>query len=161
MKEYQQGNTFVRFGADLHDVALWLQRTPREWSMNLSVGESATENWDLGTGYDKARQLAETGWTEGAVSFATQLAVLPPNEAEPEYTYDVAGYMPDVALYCAGDPMHMINHGHPQGRKPIVHLVINAVVASMISANEYRNYGVAITSMIEQIEATGLSLIHI
>jgi len=155
MKEYQQGDVFVRFGSDLHDVALWLQRTPREWSVSQSTTNSATDSWDLGTGYDKARQLAETGWTEGARDFANQLAVLPPNDAEPEYTYDVAGYMPDVALYCAGDPMHMINFGHPQGRKPVVHLVINAVAAGMINANEYRNYGAAITAMVGQIEATG------
>jgi hypothetical protein len=155
MLEYQQGNTFVRFGRDLNDVALWLKRNPREWTYQHSTTNPATNSWDLGVGYAKAEQLAETGWTEGAVSLANKLAVLPPNEAEPEYFHDVAGYMPDVPLYCAGDPMHMVNYGHPQGRKPIVHLVVNAVASAMIGADEYRNYGAAITAMVAQIEATG------
>jgi hypothetical protein len=109
----------------------------------------------LATGWHKALELAHTGWTDGAVDLADMLAVLPPNEAEPEYVYDVAGYMPDVSLYCAGDPMHMRNDGHPEGRKPIVHLVINVVCSGATPANAFKNYGAAITAMIGQIEATG------
>lgn len=148
----------VLFGSDLHDVAQYLETTPRLWGQRQSRTNLASYSWDLSTGYDKARQLADTGWSEGAQNLAHLLAAIPPNEAEPEYQYDVAGYMPDVGLYCAGEPMHMINEGHPQGRKPVVHLVVNAVAAGMVGAQEYANYGAALTAAVGQIEATGRSV---
>lgn len=145
----------VLFGDDLHDVAQFIVGSERQWDQVSSVRNGASHSWDLNTGWAKALELADTGWSEGARDFADKLGALPPNEAEPEYSYDVAGYMPDVPLFCAGDPMHMMNEGHPQGRKPIVHLVINAVASAGIGAEEYANYGTAITAMIGQIEATG------
>lgn len=148
----------VIFGDDLHDVAQFISNSERQWKQQQSVRNDPSFSWDLNTGYAKACELADTGWTEGAHRLAHLLAALPPNEAEPEYEYDVTGYVPDVPLFCAGDPMHMRNDGHPQGRKPIVHLVVNAVAAGMIGANEYANYGTAITSAIGRIEATGRSV---
>lgn len=148
----------IIFGDDLHDVAQFLKDSPRQWTMRQSRSNGASYDWDLNTGYAKAEELADIGWSEGAQNLAHMLGAIPPNEAEPEYTYDVAGMMPDVPLYCAGDPMHMRNDGHPQGRKPIVHLVVNAVAAGMIAARDYANYGTAITAAIGQIEATGRSV---
>lgn len=155
MIEVNEPKVVVIFGDDLHDVAQYIKNTPRKWGSNDSVTTGASHNWDLSTGWQRAWELANTGWTEGALDLSHQLAALPPNEAEPEYTYDVAGYMPDVSLYCAGDPMHMINEGHPQGRQPIVHLVVNVVASGIVSAVEFKNYGAALTAMIGQIEATG------
>lgn len=155
MIRYNKDGIFVLFGDDLHEAAQHVMTTSCNWSDRASFNNRASHSWDLGVGYDDALRMADTGWSEGARDFADKLSALPPNEAEPEYCHDVAGYMPDVPLYCAGDPMHMMNEGHPQGRKPIVHLVINAVAAGMIGAQDYANYGAAMTAMIGQIEASG------
>lgn len=155
MQYRTQDKVCVVFGDDLNELASFLQTEPRQWSFNASRGNGANQNWDFGTGYKGAWKLAHTGWTAGALDIADKLTALPPNEAEPEYTLDVAGYMPDVGLYCAGEPMHMMNDGHPQGRRPIVHLVINVVCSAIVSANAFKNYGAAITAMIGQIEASG------
>jgi hypothetical protein len=155
MINYDRDKVCVLFADDLHDAAQFIAATPRLWNQDSAMSNRATHDWDLATGWERSLELADNGWTEGALAFANKLAVLPPNEAEPEYQYDVAGYMPDVPLYCSGDPMHMRNDGHPQGRKPIVHLVVNAIASAFITADEYRNYGAAITAMIAQIEASG------
>lgn len=155
MLHYKQGKTLVMFADDLHDAAQFIKDTPRAWIMHSSQDSGRDYDWDLGTGWERALELANTGWTEGALDLSDKLAALPPNETEPEYTYDVAGYMPDVGLYCAGDPMHMLNAGHPEGRKPIVHLVINVVCSDMTRADAFKNYGTAITAMVGQIEASG------
>lgn len=148
-------NLCVLFADDLHDAAQFLKDTPAKWRDRQSVTGSVSQSWDMATGWDRALKMAETGWSEGAQDLSNKLAILAPNEAEPEYSYDVAGYLPDVGLYCAGDPLHMRNDGHPEGRKPIVHLVVNVVCSGGIGAEEFKNYGTAVTAMIGQIEATG------
>ncbi len=150
----QENGLGILFGDDLHDVFQHISNTQQTWGRS-STSSGPSSSWDLNAGWQGALKMIESGWTEGAVDFTNGLAVLPPNEAEPEYEYDVAGYLPDVALYCAGDPMHMRNDGHPEGRKPVIHMVLNNWILAAISAKEQRNYGLAIAAMIQQIEATG------
>lgn len=153
-----ENNRMAVLGDSLSDAVDWLRTTPRVWSTSSSEGHHNEMSWDMCLGWQGALRMAKDGWQEGATKLATNLAVIPPNDIEPEWTYDVAGGVPDIGRFVAGEPEHMRDHGHPLGRKPTVHLVINVICAGIVGATEFINYGTAMLSMIDQLENNGRSV---
>lgn len=147
---------FKAHGESLQDVVHWLRTTSPRWSSPSSMNNAASQSWDFGVGYKGALELADKGWAEGVRALADSMSVLPPiNHHEASWRYDVAGELPDIGRFLAGDPAHMRRHGHPKGRKPILCLAIPIVAAASVSAKQLANYGAAVVNLVDRLEASG------
>jgi hypothetical protein len=143
-------------GDNLNDVQQWLANTPPTWSSRTSITAKAEKDWDLGVGYEGALKLAETGWSEGAKDLSDRLAThMPTRDHEDSWRYDVAGELPDIGRFLAGDPMHMRRHGHPKGHQPIISLLVRICCAGATKASAFANYGTALCAIVDQLENMG------
>lgn len=150
-----ENKLIVRFADNLPDLEQWLQAKPRDWSIQCSRSNKAEASWDRSVGYDGALRLAKTGWSEGARDILFSALEVPPVKAESDLRYDVAGDMPDVARFSAGDPLHMVSRRKQKINKPVVHLVVNVVCSGAVGAKQFMTYGGALTALVDQIENTG------
>jgi len=140
----------------LADVEQWIKATPRKWDVASSEKPSYGYSWDLGTSWEDTLKLARTGWIAGVLDTSNRLAMRPPHLTnDPKWRYDVAGELPDIGRYLAGDPAHMMRHGHPKGHRPVITLAIGANGTAGVSADQLRNYGAAMVAVIDQLESTG------
>jgi hypothetical protein len=147
---------FIAIGDDLTDVQRWIRETPPTWSARSSVTTAATKDWDLGVGYEGAMKLAETGWSEGDILLNDQLMTHKPERDHADsWRYDVAGELPDIGRYLAGDPLHMRRHGHPKGHQPIVSLLIRNCCGGAVAADTFVKYGAALCTIVDQLENMG------
>lgn len=143
----------VLFGDDLPDVERFLQTEPRQWRQRSSLDFRGGKDWDLGVGWHGALKLAKTGWSEGARNVAFEAAAVTQIGDRPHQFYDVAGEFPDVARFCAGDPLHM--RRHKRERKPVIHLLVNVCCSGSIRAKTFAMYGGAVAALVDQIENSG------
>lgn len=156
MIEQETPGLYKVHGESLQDVVHWLRTTPARWASPSSLVTGRGDSWDFGVGYEGALALADKGWPEGVTMLADSLSVLPPVNADvSSWRYDVAGELPDIGRFLAGDPACMKRHGHPKGRQPILALAIPIVVAAGVPAKEMANYGAAIVSLVDRLEASG------
>jgi hypothetical protein len=155
-KDSQGETCYTVQGDNLPDVQRWLRDTPATWNITHSRTNMARHSWDLGVGYDGALRLAETGWSEGAKDLSDKLSAhMPERDHVDSWRYDVAGELPDIGRFLAGDPAHMKRHGHPKGNKPIVSLLVNICCSGSVTAEQFANYGAAMANVIDQIENSG------
>lgn len=69
--------------------------------------------------------------------------------------YDVAGAVPDVGLYCAGEIEHMIDWPIDQVQRPVIELAIQCNKAHWTTAEEAANWGAAVVALIDALELAG------
>jgi len=157
---------FESFDEFLETVSEPLSDTCRE-AWTDSDGELSSEDGALSfTGtlnFEHALQLAREGWPEGLVEFDDKMREVAPHvEAagrEPAIDFDRAGYAPNVAMFCAGDPACMYTQGESyQGTTPIVRVLLNITVSGMIPASILANRGAALAAVIEYMESAGFSV---
>lgn len=115
------------------------------------------EDWSGTNTFEAAVDLAERGWPEGRKKLMTAMAAA---QSSPAFTQtlamDVAGAYPIAALAAAGDPCSMVDLQPVEDRvRPIVRLVIQRGGSSAYSGVEFMNYGAAVLSYIEGLEAAG------
>lgn len=149
----QQGKQVVFHGSSLHDVAQWLSSTPRVWHGRYSETNAPREGWDLSAGMGGALRLARDGWSAGARDIETGEVDSSLTELLKVKIMDVAGYVPDVARYCAGEPRHMMSHKRNQA--PIVHICISLWTSGGTTAETFIKYGQAMLTLIDQLENSG------
>jgi hypothetical protein len=156
MITYKTATHVFSFGADAMDVERWLETSRKTWSSSSAVTTPARHDWDLGVGYDGAKQLVRTGWSEGAKDLSDKLeAHMPARDKETSWRYDVAGELPDIGRFLAGDPSCMKRHGHPKGHRPVISLAVNIAVNASVSATSMANYGAAMVAVIDKLEHSG------
>lgn len=144
------------FGESLDDVQHWLRNSPKVWRESSSTSTGRGVSWDLGVGFDGAMELARKGWSEGAKDLSDRLeAHMAPRDKEDTWRFDVAGELPDVGRFLAGDPAHMRRHGHPKGHRPILSIAVNIRLRCDIKAQAMANYGAALVAVIDRLEHTG------
>lgn len=121
-----------------------------------STSSTSTE-WTGTSSFEEAVKLARHGWPEGRrklVSALAQAQAAP--RVSPAMVMDVAGAYPVAALAAAGDPCSMVDLSPVEDRvRPIVRLVIQRGGSSAYSASEFTNYGAAVLSYVEGLEAAG------
>lgn len=107
--------------------------------------------------FEEAMDLAVRGWTEGRKNIMKTLATAETTLAfVPSFTMDVAGAYPVAALAAAGDPCSMVDLAPiEERRRPIVRLVIQRSGSAAYGVDEFTNYGAAVLSYVEGIEAAG------
>lgn len=145
-----EGKLHVRMADNLMDAEAFIQTAPRIWPEKASSHERRSEQWDLNAGWDGALRLAREGWSEGARRVEFEAAQVTQIGDRPHIAFDVAGEFPDVARFCAGEPLHMVRH--KRDRKPVVHLLVNVCCSASISAKSFAAYGGAVAALVDQLE---------
>ena len=108
--------------------------------------------------YSEARELLLNGWRDGAEAILKGVRALEQGYSTPPQGYGVAGYAPNVGLYCAGSPAHMLRNGAQHGRKKVLRFAFNTGASAAITRDEKYNFGIALLTVINALEARGFSL---
>ena len=132
------------------------EEEPPEVNKNSQSSRSADDFYG-DTDFPSAMRKARYGWKEGrehmndAARDITENYVQAPHNA---FDLDVAGAYPVAALAAAGDPACMVTPV-PELTKPqkIVRILVNASYSHTINENEVNNWGGAIVSWVDAIEA--------
>lgn len=143
----------VLFGESLADVEHYLTTSTRRWPRAFSRDEPASARWDLGAGWEGAKDLARHGWEQGAKDIQFSAVEAAGTESLVTVEYDVAGQYPDVGRFCAGEPLHMASRR--KRSKPVVNLLVNVCASAVIDAQVYLRYGSAVAALVDQLENTG------
>lgn len=115
-------------------------------------------DWAGTSTFDDAINLARYGWPEGREKMVSGMseAVALKRPSAYALAYDVAGAYPDIVRYVGGDPMNMVTPGWEEtNKRQIVPIVINVAASSAVSTEAIINRGVAVLTMIDEIEAAG------
>ena len=116
------------------------------------------DNKWCGSTFDKAVALATDGWEDGRKDLhrLTETGIQRLDRAPiREVLHDVAGFSPNVPMYCAGMPDCMMQYD--EVTKPsVLRLVVEGSRHWRVEPEETMNYGAALLSYIELIEAEGI-----
>ena len=107
--------------------------------------------------FEEAVDLAQKGWPEGRDKILSAVASAQTSMTfTPALTMDVAGAYPIAALAAAGDPCSMVDLAPIEDRvRPVVRLVVQRGASAVYEASEFTNYGAAVLSYVEGLEAAG------
>jgi len=150
-QQYDSFDTFVARVSD-ESVPTWKgnrasQKEPDKWSGNVTVKEAV--------------QLASYGWRKGRDQMSKELDMAHNStsfERLPSFEYDVAGYMPNVPLYVAGCPAHMMSPlGGESAMGKVVDIKVNISASYDNSPERLMRRGASILSLIDKLEDSGLS----
>ena len=118
-------------------------------------------DWSGNVNVKKAIKLARFGWREGREMMHTELELAHNATAFdrlPSFAYDVAGYMPNVPLYVAGCPAHMMSPlGNEKAQEKVVEIKVNISASCGNNADTLMRRGASILSLIDKLEDAGLS----
>jgi hypothetical protein len=109
---------------------------------------------------EHALHLCRKGWFEGAQKIISGLDSLEGATATisraPAVHYDVAGEVPDVAAYCAGECEHMMTfEPDEENHAPVVRIMFDGCYDGKTKTGQIENQGIALLSCIDALERTG------
>ena len=119
----------------------------RSWSPQTL--EEATEIANNGgADFDTAdKMLAVKNLTDAAMSDAIYL---------PNWTPSVAGFLPNVGAFCAGEPLSMYNQAeHVLETAKVLKIVVTCIPCASVSATAMLNRGAALLGAIDALERDG------
>ena len=109
---------------------------------------------------DDAFALCRNGWQEGAERVARirdKVATNAPTQRR-YARYAVAGAIPNVPRYLAGNPQHMLRLESASARqRPVITLVNHMGGSAMIEANTFTNKCAVVAAVVDAIENAGFS----
>lgn len=128
------------------------------WRGRVSSRARDELDWYGTRSFEEAVSLGRYGWKQGRDKLIdAQLSLRDLAEGHISLRSedrDVYGNRPDVPLFCAGDPEHMVVPGDRFGPSaPLVDLLVQCSVSHFNQANLIVNYGAALTSLIDATEA--------
>lgn len=113
--------------------------------------------------YAEAADLARNGWPEGAERIERLAARMRERigrqlaEIEtPALDHDVAGFMPDVGAYLAGEPDAMLTWEPRVEPKPTVSILVHTGMLAMTSLAAYERRGAAAAALVDLLESSGV-----
>lgn len=141
------------------DVAHFIDTNPCLWKENTTQHRGYiydSDSWTLGDKEPDIQRYARNGWEKGTERLHRLLEGRPATFGTvTEWGYDVAGFLPDVPRLLGGNPDCMMRHKPIKGDRPIVSICVQVWINAGISAAEMLNYGAAMVSWIDHIEAQG------
>ncbi len=113
-------------------------------------------DWDLNTGFDKAIELLESGWKEGADKIEEVSAELSETETGyidlPSFEPSEQGEIVEPGSYFAGDPECFYIQKPVERAVPVVKIGIPCCIGGSEDASSLVNRGLAMLSLINTIE---------
>jgi hypothetical protein len=140
---------------------------PSDPTYSSSRQASATDAWDLRTGFDKSVKLArEGGWRKGidTVKELSDAYVGATSELmeRPEYLYDIEGESLDVARFLVGEPEVWLRQDDPRTTQAagsrVIRIVVNCAYAGFTDGNAVLKRGAAIVALAQLLELSGHSV---
>lgn len=124
-----------------------------------SRDNEAKPSWDLGVGWKGALALSSQGWRDGRRAIAEAMATLPGDLViSPPQLADVAGGVLDCAAHVAGAPdCFDVDDDDAPGRARVIRLLVHTAASCGVPAQHFMNRGAAIASVIDALEAGGIS----
>jgi hypothetical protein len=148
----------------LADCARWLESTPPAdgaGAQSHDTGHRPSQSWDLGLGYAGAIEYASGGkvWADGLAMIRKGTANATAQREVAQAAVlgnDIAGFMPDVPAYLAGQPDCMIAYGIEETKapKPVISIALAGFSFGM-EAQDMVNRGVAVLSLVDALESDG------
>jgi hypothetical protein len=136
-----------------------LTAQPNPDERRQSRGNPPSNDWDYSAGWEGTVDLAGRGWPEGLASVeairANVSAVVARELTRAAWTFDVAGAVPDVARYLAGEPENMLTPCEETAPARIVRLVVHMGASASITAAAMYKRGAAALALVDAIENTG------
>jgi hypothetical protein len=124
-----------------------------------SRDNSASERWDFSAGFAGAVALARQGWPEGLARVDAIRAEVSQHVmrelCRPGWAFDVAGAVPDVGRYLAGEPENMLAPAEEPAPARVVRLVVNVAASCNVDAKVLFARGAAACALVDAFEATG------
>lgn len=119
-----------------------------------------SETWDLDAGWEGALEIARNGWREGARNVRAALATIAGDLIlAPPQLADVAGGVLDCAAHVAGAPdCFDVDDDEAGGRARVIRLLVPLSASGSVPASHLLNRGAAIASVIDALEAGGVSV---
>ena len=105
--------------------------------------------------YEETMQFASNGWPQGLNAVKEVIANTSTTMGRSlGLQYDVAGFAPDIAAYCAGDPCHMMQKGDVfSATTRVITLKVNGCFNAGVQQETVVNRGVAIMGIVDYLEA--------
>lgn len=131
--------------------------TGQGWNdASMREGRAFSQSSSLGDAVDIARR----GWPEGTGKLLRGLDNLSNLQASnclgPATHYDVAGELPDVGRYCAGEAEHMMSwEPDVLGALPVVRIDFDGCYNANTKPHQITNQGIALLSCIDELEQSG------
>jgi len=119
----------------------------------------AGAEWDLKAGWDGALDMARAGWQDGRAQIRAAMAEIPGDMIiSPPQLADIAGGVLDCAAHVAGDPACFdIDDDEAAGRARVARLIVPLSASCGVPASHLMSRGAAIASVIDALEAGGIS----
>ena len=116
-------------------------------------------NWHGTSSYEEAVKLAVYGWEKGLSQMNDGIAKIQKETTGKVTIKSIAGSHPDVARFIAGMPDCMNTRVYSDAaKKPCIDIAISASYSASIRADQIMNYGIAVASLIDDLESNGYSI---
>lgn len=128
--------------------------------VNSSIMNQSTEFWDLGVGFDGARDLLAHGWPAGVEKMRQLQKVAPPQafDAVQRWRLDYAGSRPCVPAYLGGDMRAMWRRGEETSPRQLLRLGFIVNAGGRVDAADLLGRAIAYCELIQQLEQTGVDV---
>lgn len=143
-----------------NDLIEYIKNTPVDNSWGNQRASMGSDSGFLGTNtIEQAYNLALKGWPEGLSRISKDMSMINIGGRSKVQKYDVAGDYPIIARAIAGAPDSMTRRVSGHNRKrPVIDLLINIGANGGIQKYVIENRGVAIASVIDELESLGYSV---
>jgi len=145
------------FVTDMEAVVKAKAFKPEYKDRPAALEKDHADGWHGTETIEQTFAMARNGWEAGRAKLVSAFAAAATAlSSQPDYVMDVGGAYPIVALAVAGDPACMVDFMPVEDRKrPVVRLTVNCCASAAYSGEALTNYGAAVLSYIDALEAHG------
>ncbi len=134
----------------------------RNSRLDRGEGGGPGNEWAGASSWGEAVKIATEGWVDGRESVATAVDAIWESGATKISSgdvdgFDVAGHMPDVSSYIAGDPCHMHSFGDDTGESPVIRLLVSVCTNCNTDPRSMINRAAALAALVDVVESSGSS----
>lgn len=154
----------VEFGS-ADELMHFIRREPVRWPPDPDSQKTVSSPDDVefnGTAtWNQASDLVIFGWPQGERLLVEASSEHPPAEyaKERSVTYDVAGAIPDVPRFVAGDLFCMLDWTQAErGRQKLLKVVVSPMCDNTVTQRSRANWGAALLSWMEAEARAGYSI---
>ena len=148
----------LEFDSVAQFAAVDANMTPEQTEFQTSKKTGRKRDDFAGCTFDEAVAYATDGWHDGRKDLAalTETGIQRLDRAPiREVLHDVAGFSPNVPMFCAGMPDCMMSYDEVV-KPSVLRLVVEVSRHWKVTAKQVMNYGAALLAYIELIEAEGI-----
>ena len=139
-------------------------KASKHWTRSRASQDTDDPEWAGSKTYQDAVKVARDGWTKGRKLVHASLSEILESGAAQEADadcrdYEVAGFLPNVPLACAGELECMYDLGEDDtASQPILRIWVMINVNCNVSAKAMTNRAAAVCALVSELEAAGQSL---